>query len=392
MSLVAGARHWYRKGGLTQLFRAGATFAAGQAIVRATAGSYERTLAELGSPGDHAQTWEFQDVAVAAVPGACLVGPHAAVLGPDRVYGDALRESATKTRWMLHEAIRQRPRLVGQALRQGAWPGDPPCVEGPATVLYHHSGNYYHWIVEQVASLWAVEQYEAATGQDGEVTIIVPSDVPGFVTAALSRAGVSDRIHEWDGEPLELDEYIVPSLPAHRKVELRWLRERVGRRAVGESGEEWLYVSRADSDRGRRVRNLDVLEEVFDDYDITVVQPEQWSLAEEIRRFADAAGVIGPHGAGLTAMVWLTDGAVVELQNDVYNPTYPTLAESLGHDYECVRCDSVGRPSKPKNADLRADPDAVRAALERATSTDALDNLSESGSQRADQDGGMVDG
>lgn len=373
MSLVAGARHWYRKGGFTQLVREAGTFAAGQLVVRATAGSYKTTLAELGSHGDRTHTWEFQGITVAAVPEACLVGPHATVLGRDRVYGDTLRESATKTRWMLHEAISQRPRCVGQALRRGVWPGDPPRIEGPATVLYNQSANYYHWLVEQVVSLRAVDQYEAATRQEGEVTIIVPSDAPGFVTTALSRAGVSDRVHEWDGKPLGLEEYIVPSLPAHREVELQWLRERVGREAVGESGEGWLYVSRADSERGRKVVNRDELEDVFDTYDVTVVQPEQWALAEEIRRFADAAGVIGPHGAGLTAMVWLTDGAVVELQNEIYDSTYPTLADPLGHDYECVRCDSVGQQSKPRNADMRAEPNDVRAALERATSTDPLD-------------------
>ena len=376
MSLVAGARHWYRKGGLGQLVRAAGTFTLGQAVVRATAGSYETTLAELAGPSTQTRTWEFQDVTVAAVPEACLVGPHATVLGRDRVYGDTLRESATKTRWMLHGAITQRPRRVGQALRQGAWPGDPPRVEGPATVLYNQSANYYHWIIEQVASLWAVEQYEAATGQEGEVTIIVPSDAPGFVTTALSRAGVSDRVHEWDGKPLGLDEYIVPSLPAHREVELQRLRERVGGEAVGESGEGWLYVSRAESERGRRVVNRDELEGVFAEFDVDVVQPEEWPLAEQIRRFGTAAGVIGPHGAGLTNMLWLTDGAVVELHHSIDDLNFAMLADSMSHGYERVRCDSMGQSRQPINADMRADPDAVRTELERVTSSDTLDQTS----------------
>ena len=367
MSLVAGARHWYRKGGVRKLVGAATSFTLGQVVVRLATGSYDTTLAELAPPPDQTQRWQFHDVTVTAVPDACLFGPHATVIGSSRVYGDSLRESATKTRWMLHTAIRQRPRRVAKALRRGAWPADASHIDGPATLLSHHTGNYYHWFIEQVASLWVLEQYETATGQDGEVTIIVPSDAPPFVTAALSRAGVTARVYEWDGQPLTMGEYIVPSLPAHRKPELQWLRDRVGGTAVGEPGERWLYVSRADSDRGRRVVNRDALGQVFDAYDVSVVRPEQWSLAEEITQFADAAGVIGPHGAGLTAMVWLTDGAVVELQNEVYNPAYATLAESLNHTYDCVRCEAVNHPPQPKNADMWVDPDAVRKALERAT-------------------------
>lgn len=332
MSLIHGARHWWRRGGLTVLADHGSAWAAGQTVRRLAGGI-------TAADGTGSQR----------ISQALITGPHATVIGSDVVAGDAVRETASKTQWMFHHACRRHPATVWRALR--GMPAATERIPEPVVVLYHHSSNYYHWLVEQMPKLAVAN-----------ATPLVPADAPEFVSAALRRADIESI--RWDGRPLRVSEVVVPELPASQPYEIAWLREYVGGSAVGDRGDGWLFISRASSDRGRRVANRDELQSVFEDRDVEIVQPEQWSLAEQISRFAAADGVIAAHGAGLTNMLWMTDATIIELDNGARKDTYAELATALGHDFARLHCEPASTAREPINADLRVDIGELLDAIE----------------------------
>ena len=339
--IVDGVKHWFAKGGITAVLDNGTAWAARQTVPR-LAGSVQF--------GDsHTADGEI------TLRRALLVGPHATLVGPGIVYGDALRDTPSKNRWMFGHAARAHPRVVTRALRRESWPRECD-LSGPAVVLYHQSANYYMWLVEQLPKLRAVSS---------EAIVVVPEDLPSFAETALARAGVADRLWRWEGDAALVSQAVVPPVGARRPADVDWLRERVGGADATGSGDERLYISRAEAPRGRAVQNRSTLRSVLAEYDVEVVRPETWSLDEQISRFADAELIIAPHGAGLTNMVWATDAVVIELDNGYKCATYDELADACGHEFRRLQCDSVGNASQPKNSDMRVHEHQLRAALER---------------------------
>jgi capsular polysaccharide biosynthesis protein len=97
---------------------------------------------------------------------------------------------------------------------------------------------------------------------------------------------------------------------------------------------EMIYVWRADASH-RPMRNEDELVERLICHGVTPVLLATLSLDEQIRLFRNARLVIGPHGAGLTNVVFGTPGAVLyELLPQHYrNPCMSRLAQLRGVHY-----------------------------------------------------------
>jgi len=234
-----------------------------------------------------------------------------------------------------------------------------------AVVLHRPSNNYYHWMLEHCLKLRGVERYEAETGN--EVTLILPSNRPGYVDESLDLLGFGDNpVVEWDNTPLSINQFVVPSFPEPTPDTLQWLRTRMWENVnLDDSDTGWLYVSRQNTTRGRRVVNFEEVRPVLDKYGVEPVCCEELSLQEEIQLFSSAEGIIGPHGAGLTAMVWAENTRVIELFNGFVTMPYYVLSHLLDHEYAAIsgepHNDVQGR--KRRDFDLIADPDKVANSL-----------------------------
>lgn len=155
---------------------------------------------------------------------------------------------------------------------------------------------------------------------------------------------------------------------------IRWLgdtlRERVPECASA-TGPEKIYISRADS-RRKRVVGEEALIELLAQKGFTILALTGMSLREQISAFARARVVVGAKGAGLTNVIYCSEGTrVVELTPTV-DPEFrhfEQLSDIVGarHAYvKSTQADSVGEWGADHDAPARFEHREILAAIEHA--------------------------
>lgn len=396
--LFSGARHWYEKGGFSSLLRSSAVYASGSAVTKVAAGGYSGLLAEsnqqtelgerywklkddveglsgdiyveLASSAAHEKkefrrvpSYDFRQPFLIEANDVYLTGPHATAITENTVFGDAIRTNVDKTRWMFNEAIISSPRRVGSVLSNHTIPPSVKQID-TACVLYHQTGNFYHWVIEQFPKLRAVEQYEAETGKD--VTLIIKGNTPPYVEEFLALLHHQREQICWYGEPYWVKDLVVPSLPEPTPGSLGWL-QKVAAESTNDkkNSDSWIYVSRQNASRGRCVTNWEDVRQVLEQNNVAIIRPEELSMTEQMRIFSHADGVIGPHGAGMTGIVWGRDLRVVEIFNDVVKPSTYLLSTVLGHDYLPIVGEGCSKSDRKINQNTAVDVDTLSEIFQK---------------------------
>jgi hypothetical protein len=227
--------------------------------------------------------------------------------------------------------------------------------------------EYYHWLVDYLVQVFAIEIYRKRTGQDPRV--LIPAGPPSWLLYSLSMAGVDmDRLVEWSGTRARCSDFILGSLRRkvgsnegyiHSPAAVARLGERIRNSVANthlDGPKRRLYVSRSDT-TDRQVRNEDALLSTLDDYGFERIVPGEHSFKEQVRRFANAELILGPHGAGLTNMMFSEQTMLIELFGSYRNACFFALARGMGHEYVSVTC-------SPKEADMIVDTEAVESLLD----------------------------
>ncbi|EMA57677.1 capsular polysaccharide biosynthesis protein-like protein [Halorubrum kocurii JCM 14978] len=100
--------------------------------------------------------------------------------------------------------------------------------------------------------------------------------------------------------------------------------------------------------------------EVLKPYGFERYHLEDRSLAENVRLFNSADMVIGPHGAGLTDIIFTEDCTLVELFGARLNKVYEKLSKTLEIEYNPMYCQSEG-------ADIIVDTAALEEQMNTIT-------------------------
>ena len=311
--------------------------------------------------------WTSPAGAICEVADAQLVGPDGLTVLTD---GTILLENSLG--WSLRVLVG-----AGRAVKESTYPtyregSHERRLEEAVSLVGSWNDNYYHWFVDYLSRLQTVKHFTEETGH--QPTLIVPAGFGGWRAEALSFFGYEDDDWvEFSGGRLHVDRLIVPTL--RRDVEqtapglnhltyttepaaLRWLRKGgLAAATATDPDAEYdrpkrIYLSRQNTPI-RRVLNLEELEPVLSEYGITAIQPEERSITEQARLFNEAEVVVGPHGAGLTNILFGTDLTVVSLFGDDHHPVYYAMCEQLEHEFACLVCAADGE-------DLRVDPDRLR--------------------------------
>jgi capsular polysaccharide biosynthesis protein len=123
-----------------------------------------------------------------------------------------------------------------------------------------------------------------------------------------------------------------------------------------------IYVNRADA-RKRRLRNERDLLPLFAAKGFESVAAASLSFRDQVALFGEAAAIAGPHGAGLSHILFAPPGVqVLEIfpADKAFDIDYFYLAKSTGGIYDAVIGSRGGRLGW-----FRADPEDIKSALDR---------------------------
>lgn len=125
-----------------------------------------------------------------------------------------------------------------------------------------------------------------------------------------------------------------------------------------------VYVARGDATHRRIVNEGEVIA-LLAIFGFAMVTPGQMSFAEQVATFRAARCILGTHGAGLTNLLWASEGAsIIEFMPEgFFDVGYRFLAPIAGHRHAAIVCRA--RPSERglPYADIEVDIDLLRDAL-----------------------------
>lgn len=218
--------------------------------------------------------------------------------------------------------------------------------------------NYYHWIVETVPKIRYVRKYEEVTGRD--VTFLFPANLPTWMDDTVDLLGIPEEKRERAKSSIyQVDNLIIPSFPPLIREDYDWLRttvlEHLSVNSDASNAHHHVYISRSNAIE-RRVVNEDEVRDMLSTYDFRTYRPENRSVGWNAQLFKNAELVVGPHGAGLTDIVFTRDGSLLELFGAKVKPPYEELANLVGIDYGSLRCE-------PRATDIFVDTEELGATI-----------------------------
>lgn len=189
------------------------------------------------------------------------------------------------------------------------------------------SGNYFHWITEFLPKLEIISD---------KIPVLIEKHPAKFITDSLDKMG---RTYIRLTHPhLKIGFLSIASTRRYNghteKGAVDWLRKTFVPNKVQRT--DRYYITREDSDE-RHILNDSELRE-----DRIVIKPEKMSFTSQVAAFRMAKEIVGPHGAGMTNMVWSKKAKITEYFGSYINPCMENLAAVCGHKYKRVQGNAVG--------------------------------------------------
>ncbi|HWE72365.1 MAG TPA: glycosyltransferase 61 family protein [Stellaceae bacterium] len=186
---------------------------------------------------------------------------------------------------------------------------DAPRIEvSQGAFLLGGSRNYYHWMVDYFPRLRMPEATQP-------LPLLINDDLAPFQKDCFAQLRIPDERMLRVPMPsiIQTTELVAPPIAcSEQKLHpsaANWLRDIFS--ATGSArARSRIYVSRRDS-VSRRVVNEDEIVAALGKLDFEVVVPGELSVPEQARRFAEAAVIVGPHGSGLTNIIFAPANALV---------------------------------------------------------------------------------
>lgn len=228
--------------------------------------------------------------------------------------------------------------------------------------VYYWHFNYHHWLIEclPLIELFCEDPHFA------NCKLILPENLNAFQAESLRLYHIPEeqRIY-FNQQNLGFKHLYAPSIGNFSSHQLASVRQRLlkATQAHQENPGKRIYVSRQDAN-SRRIVNESELLRVLAAFEFEVFELSQMPLGDQIRLFHQASVICGPHGAGLSNLIFAPENAMlIELTpHDTVNHCFWVQANSLGQKYTYL-------PIKPINSarDMHLDPlklQALFAALE----------------------------
>lgn len=223
--------------------------------------------------------------------------------------------------------------------------------------------NYYHWVGETLTKLRDVKHI--CERLDIEPTLLIPNEPNSWMIESLKLLGYDENnFVELSNLVVGVDRLIVPTYPDPNASDLRWLRSQMVSGAKGETSpidiSERIFVTRKDATR-RQMKNVTQVEELLQARGFEIIDPGNFSVAEQVQMFSDAEVIVGVHGAGLTNIAYSNDLKIIELFGQRKRTTFYRIAKLLNHEYSYIENENSGVDIKVDVPELRATVDEIIA-------------------------------
>jgi capsular polysaccharide biosynthesis protein len=228
---------------------------------------------------------------------------------------------------------------------------------GPVAPLIPRYQNYYHWMITELPKIRYLIMYEKQC--DEEIILLVPESSPRYVAETLELLNWPTSRVAYIKDPAHIVQNLLIPSWSIGPTDYSWLSKNIlksiSNRSTGitepsTTGNN-VYVSRANAIE-RRVVNEDEVMDVLSQFGFSRYLLEERSVAENASLFANADIVVGPHGAGLTDIIFSSDATLVELFGAKVKDPYRRLAADVGVEYESMLC-------HPDSSDIVVDTDAL---------------------------------
>ena len=234
-----------------------------------------------------------------------------------------------------------------------------------ATVNASMFDDFYHWMLETVPRFGLLEDSGVAIDK-----FMVSTDLK-FQAECLQVLGiVPDRtVCPKSSQMLVVDDLIAPSIVGLHGIPTRYsvqyLPRMFARHLNAAAPSRRIYITRADA-LARRVVNEAALVTALAPFGFEVVRLSELPLTEQARTFSEAEIVIGPHGAGMTHVVFQQPQSrgMIEFMPETYShECFRMICDITGTPYRRI----VSRTRDPAVHDIEVDVarmiDSVREAL-----------------------------
>lgn len=251
---------------------------------------------------------------------------------------------------------------------------------GPVALIGGPRSGYWHWWIDTLSRIWLLEEIG---GEEASLPLAFGPMEFDFQTPSVQALGLGPRLCRLEPGITRFPAVTLPSsiasgasrYPSPRLADYaRWLHTRLGVHRAAPSRR--LFVSRGDA-AWRRIANQDEITTLLERRGFEVVEAARLALEQQIELFAEAEFVVGPHGGGLTNLLFSPPGTrVVELFSAPAaqgESNYRVVSSHLGQPYARLLGDPVGEARSAHNLDMRIDPDLLERTL------DALEAVPPSG-------------
>ncbi len=203
-------------------------------------------------------------------------------------------------------------------------------LDGDWTVL--SSRSYAHWLIEDLP------RFLKTLEEKVDVGILISAEPQRYVLDTLEILGLKTILK---GEYFRPKKFWFCSpgsrllIPSSQDIGL--LREKMKQKSSSKNlKNQKIYVSRRASSRSPVYESQ--IEDFFLGRGFNMVFLERMTIQEQISLFESAHVIVGPHGAGLTNMVWMTQGKVIELfgEDRRENTFFIDLAKACEVDFSRI--------------------------------------------------------
>jgi hypothetical protein len=226
------------------------------------------------------------------------------------------------------------------------------------------SDNIWHWFSEYVPKAMALEE-AAYSG-----IYLVPCNSSVFRDSLMLLGIDHSRIREFVYDYVEVGElFVTEQFNGHELDKFPRLVSKINRvmrkHVTHTSGAKRIYIARRGT---RRVVNESEVLHTLKQYDFHLVYMEDHTIAEQIGLAAGADCIAGPHGAGMTFVMFMKPGGtMLEFFAPTYvNPCMTAICSILRIAYFMVTSRNfIGRPY-PHGIDIEVDIPILNLTLRTA--------------------------